>query len=206
MAFAKVKPAGGSGGRRFAGGCIGLVPGFGGIEGHVEILQRRRGELVLQREDDQHFLKLGKPGGRMNGDGGVGLVLGVGSDALDGADGKAAGVNLVAAGGEDGFTRANARIGGEVADLDPAGSGSAEDAADAGAGQDDSRPGSLIADKQEAARWWGNTSRSLPTMPSGVMTAMSGLRPASAPLLMRNMCDWSLPLVPMTCAATVAPM
>ena len=51
----------------------------------------------------------------------------------------------------------------------------------------------------------GKTSRSLPTMPSWVMTAMSGLRPSREPLSMVSTRDWSLPLAPMTWAATVEP-
>jgi hypothetical protein len=52
----------------------------------------------------------------------------------------------------------------------------------------------------------GKTSRSLPTTPSGVMTAISGFSPASDPLFSVRIWPWSEPDVPITCAATVRAM
>ncbi len=62
--------------------------------------------------------------------------------------------------------------------------------------------GSLISSTSEVA---GNTSRSLPTTPFCVITAMSGRSPSRDPLSMVSMCVCSLPLAPITCAATVDP-
>ena len=82
-------------------------------------------------------------------DEGVGLVIGVEGDGLDGAYGKAAGVDLIAAGGEDFFAGLDAGVGGEVVDDDAAGGGAADDGADAGAGEQDAGAGGLVVDEQD---------------------------------------------------------
>jgi hypothetical protein len=48
-----------------------------------------------------------------------------------------------------------------------------------------------------------DTCTILPTIPVGVITAMSGLSPSFDPLSMYSTRDCSLPLVPITCAATI---
>jgi hypothetical protein len=177
---------------------VGCVLRLGGRE----VLLGERGQVRLRAGDDQHLFDAVEIDRRVHHDGGVGLVVGVGRDALDGADGQPARIDLVAAGGEHGLAGLDARVGGEIADLH--------------------RPVTVprriarmrvLARMTPAPEVWslisstcavvGKTSRSLPTMPSWVMTAMSGLSPSREPLSMVSTRDCSLPLAPMTCAATV---
>ena len=116
--------------RRLSGCGLGLGLGGGGSDG--EIVLGLDGQVGLGAGDDEHLFELVEVGGGADLDEGVGLVVGVGRDGLDGADGKAAGVDLVAAGGEDLFAGLDAGVGGEVVDDDAAGGGAAEDGADAG--------------------------------------------------------------------------
>ena len=99
--------------------------------------------------DDEDFFELGEVGRGLDGDGGVGLVLGVGFDGLDCADGDAAREDEVAAGGDDLLAGLDAGVGGEVVDLDAAAGGAAKDAADAGRGEDDAGSGAGIGDEQD---------------------------------------------------------
>ena len=129
------------------GGC-GLL-GFGGGGSGGEILLGGEREFGLGGGDDEDLFELGEVGCGADVNHGVGLVVGVGGDGLDGADGEAAGVDLVAAGGEDGFAGMDAGVGGEVGDDDAGSGGSAEDGADAGAGEEDAGSGGLVVDEED---------------------------------------------------------
>src|SRR5271170_5101911 len=113
---------------RGPGGCVGglLVGelfcgglGGGGPYGQVMLGLVRQGGLGAG--DDEDLFELVEVGRRTKLDEGVGLVFRVGSDGLDGADGKAAWVDLVASGGEDLLAGLDAGVGGEVVDEDLAG-------------------------------------------------------------------------------------
>ena len=130
-----------------SGGGLGLGFGGGGSDG--EIVLGLGGQVGLGAGDDEDLFELGEVGGGIDLDEGVGLVVGVGGDGLDGADGKAAGVDLVAAGGEDCFAGLDAGVGGEVVDDDAAGGGAAEDGADASAGEQDAGAGGLVVDEED---------------------------------------------------------
>jgi len=111
----------------------------------VEGLGWKRG---LSSGDDENFLKLEEVDGRLDEDGGVGLVVGIGRDGFHGADGEAAGEDLIAAGCEDRLAWLDAVVGGEIADLDATTGGAVDDGADAGRGEDDAGAGGLVVDEQ----------------------------------------------------------
>ena len=132
---------------------LGCGPGgFRGGGSDSEILPGLLGEVGLGAGDDEDLLKLREVGGGADPDGGVGLVVWIGSDGLDGADGETARVNLVAAGGEDLLAGLDAGVGGEIADLQAAVWGAAQDGADAGGGEQDAGAGGLVVEKEDLRR------------------------------------------------------
>lgn len=128
-------------GRLCGGVCGGFLCGGASGGGHLgafdQVALGVGGEGGPGAGDDEDLFELGEVGGGMDLDEGVGLVVGVGGDGLDGADVEAAGVDLVAAGAEDGFARLDAGVGGEVGDDGMAGGVAVEDGANAGGGEDD---------------------------------------------------------------------
>ena len=102
---------------------------------------------------------------------------------VDHADRQAAGKNLVAARGEHLLAGLDALVGQDADDLRLAGRIAAQNAANARGLKNHARAAGLVVDGQHL-RVCGNTSRTLPTMPSGVMTAMSRSRPSFEPLSM----------------------
>ena len=135
----------------FFSGCLGFS--CGGVEGGfaLEGLLDGRVEGGRGSGDDEDLLKLVEVGGGVEGDGGIGLVLWVGGDGFYGADGESAGEDLIASGGEDGFTGLDAVVGGEVGDLDAAGGVAVDDGADAGGLKDDAGTGGGVVYQEKLA-------------------------------------------------------
>ena len=98
--------------------------------------------------DDENLFELVEVGGGSKLNEGVGLVVGVGLDGLYGADGEAAGVDLVSSGGEDLLADLDAGVGGEIVDEDLAGDAATKNCAETGAGEQDASTGGLVVDQQ----------------------------------------------------------
>ena len=126
---------GGRVGGLLVGELLGGGLGGGGPYGQIMLgLVRQSG---LGAGDDEDLFELVEVCRRTKLDEGVGLVFRVGSDGLDGADGKAAGIDLVASGGEDLLAGLDAGVGGEVVDQNLAGGAAAKDGAEACGGEKD---------------------------------------------------------------------
>jgi hypothetical protein len=131
-------------GELLCGGGLGL----GGCGSYRQVVLGWERQSGLGGGDDEDLFELVEVCCRTKLDEGVGLVIGVGLDGLDGADGEAAGVDLVATGGEDLLADLDAGVGSEIVDDDLAGRAAAKNGAEAGGGEKDAGAGGLVVDEQ----------------------------------------------------------
>jgi len=122
--------------------------GLGGCCPYSKIVLSREGQDGLGRSDNEDLFKLVEVSRRMKLDEGVGLMIGVDLDGLDGPDRKAARIDLVAAGGEDLLADRDAGVGGEVVDHDLAGGAAAKNRPEASRGEENTGARGLIVDEQ----------------------------------------------------------
>jgi hypothetical protein len=142
----------GSGGG-FGGLLVGELLGGGGLGlggccpyGKIALGRKRQG--WLSGGDDEDLFELVEVSRRAKLNEGIRLVIGVGLDGFDGADGKPARIDLIAAGGEDLLADLNAGVGGEIVDHDLAGGATAKNGAEAGGGEKDAGTGGLVVDEK----------------------------------------------------------
>jgi hypothetical protein len=131
-------------GELLGGGRLGL--GGGCTYGKIVLGRERQG--WLSGGDDEDLFELVEVSCRAKLNEGVGLVIGVGFNGLDGADREAAWIDLVAARGENLLADLNAGVGREIVNHDLAGAAAAKNSSKAGGGEENACAGGLIVDEQ----------------------------------------------------------
>jgi hypothetical protein len=120
-----------------------------GCGSYCQIMLGRQGQRGLSVRDDEDLFELIEVGGGPELNESVRLMVQIGFDGLDGADGKTARVHLISAGGEDLLAWLNTGVGGEVVDEDLAGCAASKNGANSCGDEDDAGARGLVVDEQD---------------------------------------------------------